>query len=639
MLEIALEHHRAGRLDEAEAIYRQILSAEPRHADCIHLLGMIQHERGRNDAAVRLIRLAIAMRPAEAAYHSNLGIVFQAAGQPHEAAACFERALALKPDWAELYTNLGNVLEASGRLEEAAANHEHALLLKPDLSEAHCNLGNAKQAQGKLNEAVACYERALQLKPDYPDAHNNLGNALAAEDRVEEAVAHYEGALALRPAWASAHNNLATALLAQDRIAEATSHYLRALALKPDYPSALNNLGNLYKEQGQFEQALAHFSRAIEIQPDYAEAHLSRALVKRFECGDPEIAALENLSRQAQLTADKMLYIYFALAKALDDIGEYHRAFEYLRKGNRLKRQKIAYDEERTLGLFHRVAAVFTPSLFHRFRRAGHPSPVPIFVVGMPRSGTTLVEQILAGHPEIHAAGELTILEKMELNGAFDAIGSLRYPESIPALDESSFQPLGEIYLSRLPLPDHDCRRVVDKLPGNFLRIGLIRLLLPNAKIIHLARHPLDTCFSSYSKLFTSGLDFTYDLEELGRYYRAYAHLMDHWRAVLPPGALLDVRYEDVVNDLEDEARRLIAYCGLPWDGRCIRFHETVRRVKTASAVQVRQPLFRGSIERWRRYEPALAPLIAALGSPGAGRKSNTEAQRAPFPGADHAKD
>jgi tetratricopeptide (TPR) repeat protein len=618
MLENALGHHRAGRLAEAEVIYRQILAIDAQHADSLHLLGMIEHQRGRHDLAVAMIRQAIAINQNEAAYHSNLGTVLQSQKQLDDAAACFERALALKPDWAEVHSNLGNILQIQGKLEEAAACQERALALKPDFAEAFSNLGIVRQAQGQLDEAVACYERALALKPDYADAHNNLGNALAKQDRIADAVAHYERALVLKPDWAYAHNNLGNALVVEDRIDDAIAHYQRALVLNPHYANAHNNLGNIFKGQGKFDDALAHYGQALAIKPDYVEAHLNRAEVKTFQPDDSDLSALEALAGgddlSAALSENKILYIHFALAKALDDIGDYARAFDHLRKGNVLKRRQINYDESSVLKLFQRISSVFDRGLFDRFQGAGDPSSVPIFVLGMPRSGSTLIEQILASHPQIQGAGELTILERMEASGAFDAGDpALRFPESIAALDDPALGRLGRSYLGFLPKVGNGKIRIVDKLLGNVLRIGLIHLMLPNAKIIHSMRHPIDTCVSCYSKLFTFGLYFTYDLGELGRYYRAYSELMAHWRSVLPAGAMLDVSYEDVVDNLEGQARRLIDYCGLPWDNRCVSFHETSRPVKTASAVQIRQALYRSSLQRWRRYEAGLGPLFDEL--------------------------
>ncbi len=498
------------------------------------------------------------------------------------------------PDWAEVHSNYGNILQAQGKLKEAAACQERALALKPEFAEACSNLGNVRYAQGQLREAVACHERALTLKPDYADAHNNLGTAFLAQDRIDEAVAHYERALVLKADHASAHNNLGNALMRQDKIDDALAHYERALVLKPDYANAHNNLGNVLKEQGHFDDAMAHYGRAIALDPDYAEAHLNRADIKSFQPGDAELGMLEALAARDDLSADQALYIHFALAKALDDIKDYGRPFEHLRRGNALKRARIHYDERGTLQLFERISSIFDRGLFDRFQGQGDPSSIPVFVVGMPRSGSTLIQQILASHPQIHAAGELTILEKSPM-------------------DITAFRQLGQWYLSRLPKVPDEKTRIVDKLPGNFLRIGLIRLMLPNARIIHSMRDPVDTCLSCYSKLFNTGLPFTYDLGELGRYYRAYSELMAHWRSVLPPGAMLEVSYEDVVDDLEGQARRLIDYCGLPWDHRCIDFHRSRHPVRTASAVQVRQPLFRGSVQRWRHYAAGLAPLLDEL--------------------------
>jgi tetratricopeptide (TPR) repeat protein len=606
-IEEALQHHRAGRLAEAEAIYRRILAGNAQHADGLHLLGMVEHQRGRNDTAVALLRRAIAIAPGVAAYHSNLGTILQAQGKLDEAVACFLRALLLQPDWAEIHSNLGNILQSQGKLERAAQCHERALASKPNFAEAHSNLGNVRYEQGRLEEAAACYQRALDLKPDYVDALNNLGTALLSQDRIDEAVEHYRRALDLNPNYATAHNNLGNGLLRHERLDDAQAHYERALQLKPDYANAHNNLGNVLKEKGRFEEARGHYERAIALKPDYTEAHLNRSELKRFAQGDAELDALEALALREDLSPDKMLYVHFALAKALDDAGDYARAWQHMVQGNMIKRRQIQYDEPRALELVERIRTVFDRKLLERFRGAGHPSAAPVFIVGMPRSGSTLIEQILASHPQIQGAGELTILEKMEASD---------FPERCAKPEPAWFQRLGETYLARLPQMDAGIVRIVDKLPGNLLRIGFIRLILPNARIIHATRHPLDTCLSCYSKLFTNGLLFSYDLGELGRYYRAYVELMAYWESVLPQGAILNVAYEDVVGDLEGAARRLVDYCGLPWNDRCLDFHRHSRPVRTASSVQVRQPLFRSSLHRWRHYDFGLVPLATELSVP-----------------------
>jgi Sulfotransferase family len=337
------------------------------------------------------------------------------------------------------------------------------------------------------------------------------------------------------------------------------------------------------------------------------EAHYHRAEIKTFRRGDPDLAALEKLATRDDLPAKKTPYVHFALARACEDVGDYATAFRHLRKGNDSKRLQINYDEPRVSRLFQRIMSVFDRALLDRFEGSGDPSETPIFVLGMPRSGSTLIEQILAGHPQIHAAGELGDLENACKRPA-------PFPECIPALDASALLKIGQDYLARMQVLANGQTRVVNKLPDNFLRIGLIRLILPNARIIHTVRDPIDTCVSCYSKLFASGQHFSYELGELGRYYRRYCELMDHWVSILPSGAMLKVSYEDVVNDVEGQARRLIEYCGLPWDDRCVSFHKTTRPVKTASAVQVRKPLFRSSLQRWRKYKSAIGPLLQALG-------------------------
>ena len=486
----------------------------------------------------------------------------------------------------------GALLAADGRIAEAVEYYRRALVLDPDQLIAHANLGIALIEQGRAGEAMPHLERAVALQPNHPDVHNNLGVALLAQGRVAEAISAYEQALARQSDHANAQGNLGTALAEQGRTSEAVPHLERGIALNPNHADALNTLGNIAKHEGRFTEALAYYDRAIAIRPDYGQAHLNRSEIKRFRPGDPEIASLEALAVHPGLAAVKALNIQFALGKALEDCGEYARAFEHFRQGNVLKRAQIEYDEAVELAVFRQTAERFGRDLLGQRHPAADPSCVPIFVLGMPRSGSTLVEQILASHPQIYGAGELT-----DFGAAIKA-----HPEAI-----------GPDYLARLPALPGGKTRLVDKLPGNYLNIGLIRWHLPNAKIIHTTRDPIDTCLSCYSKLFTYGHHYTYDLRELARTYGAYAELMAHWRAALPPGTMLEVSYEEVVEDLEGQARRLIEYCGLPWDNRCVDFHQAARTVKTASSVQVRQPLFRTSLQRWRRYEKELAPLIEEL--------------------------
>ncbi len=323
--------------------------------------------------------------------------------------------------------------------------------------------------------------------------------------------------------------------------------------------------------------------------------------------GDTRLAALESLAREERdLTDTQKIELHFALAKAYDDLARYDEAFAQLQAGNAIKRRLVSYDEAAVAAFFREIAAAFSPALIGERAGAGDPSDAPVFVVGMPRSGSTLVEQILASHPGVYGAGELLVMN--------DLIADLPdYPSGIASVSDAALRRFGRRYVEQVRAFAPGAKRIVDKLPANFRHLGMIHLALPNAKIVHVRRDPMDTCVSCYSKLFLDGLNFAYDLGELGRYYKMYEALMAHWRAVLPGHALLDVQYETLVGDFEAQARRIVAFCGLEWDARCLDFSRTERPVRTLSQAQVRQPLFASSIGRWRHYEKHLGPLIEAL--------------------------
>ncbi|HEY1784249.1 MAG TPA: sulfotransferase [Pirellulales bacterium] len=484
---------------------------------------------------------------------------------------------------------------------------------KPAELDALVALAERELNAGRLAEAAAAYRQIVLLRPDLAEAHNNLGNVLVGQRQLDEARVQYERATELNPALFQAFNNLANVLTEQGQLDEAVTRYEQALALKPDLAEAHKSLGNTLAQQGQLERAAAHYRQALVLNPNYAEAQYDHADLKTFHSGDVDLAALEAFAQTDGLPPGKMLYIHFALAKALEDVGDYERAFDHWSKGNAIKRREVEYNEAVQQGTFRLIADAFDAALLDRFRDVGDPSPVPIFVLGMPRSGSTLVEQILASHPQVQAAGELTTLDRLVRAVQDDAGRPMRFPAWVWEVDADTLRQIGEAYLASLPPLADGKQRITDKLPGNFNRVGLIRLILPNARIIHTTRDPVDTCVSCFARLFTTGNTFSYDLGELGRYCRGYHNLMAHWRSVLPAGAMLEVAYEDVVENLEEQARRLIDYCGLPWDDRCLNFHENSRPITTASNVQVRRPIYRSSLARWRRYEAFLGPLLAEL--------------------------
>jgi tetratricopeptide (TPR) repeat protein len=572
--------HDQGKLPEAERLYDAILAADPDHFASLVRLGVLRIRDGQIDEAVAMLNRAADAMAASAEAQAGIGTIFTGIGRFAEAISCFQRTLAAEPRHAVAHYNLANVLQWRGRLKDAIDHYEHAIEIRPEFPEAYGNLGNVQQTVGRHDEAVANYQRALALRPDYAEARCNLGAAMVAVGRPGEAVGHYEKAIALKPDFAAAHHSLGIALQVVGRLPEA-------------------------------RQA---FERAVALAPGRADFHLQLAHAKPFTAGDPRLAPLEALAREATRLGDQQqIAVHFALGKAFADLGQTERSFQHLLEGNACKRRQVSYDEAETLGSFERIRQVFTPDLVRHSAGAGDLSSLPVFVIGMPRSGTTLVEQILASHSAVFGAGEVSEFRKSV--GILEGTNrhSLVYPEMVAKMSGEDLRRLGSRYVGRLRAAAPWAERIVDKMPTNFRYAGLIHLALPNARIIHACRDPIDTCLSCFSILFVGDQPYTYNLEELGRYYAGYRTLMEHWRKVLPPGVMLDVQYEDMVDDVETQARRIVAHCGLEWEDSCLAFHETQRPVQTASAFQVRQPIYRGSVGRSRLYGDMLEPLRRAL--------------------------
>ena len=408
--------------------------------------------------------------------------------------------------------------------------------------------------------------------------------------------------------------NLGNGLFSQGRLGEAASHYREAIALRPDLADAYNNLGVALKELGRVREACEVTERAIELAPRQVRYFRSLGELRRFVFGEPHLAAMEELTRDAEsLSTEQLIDLNFTLAKAYEDLAQYERSFRHLLTGNALKRRQIAYPERTILDGLKRVEAVFTSELIESRQNIGEPSAVPVFIVGMLRSGSSLVEQIIASHPQAFGAGELKQFGNAAASIRLHADDRVEFPDVVAHMSDEQFRRLGATYLAEIKRLAPGAKRIANKMPANYILAGLIHLALPNAAIIHTMRDPADTCVSCFSKLFTEEQNHTYDLAELGRYHRHYQALMAHWHRVLPRGRILDVRYEDVVADLEGTARRIVAHCGLDWSPRCLDFHQTERLVRTASAVQVRQPLYASAVGRWRAYEPFLGPLLAEL--------------------------
>jgi len=577
-LNLARQHHQAGRLKEAERLYRQILEVQPANVDALHLLGVVALQCGHAAGAVELIG----------------------------------KAIALNPHQADFFDHLGAALLALGRWDEAVANLREAIRLNPDYAEAHNNLGCALEPLGRLDEAADCYRRALALKPRYPDAQNNLGNILRKQGRLSEAVELYQAALKTDPGNAAAWNSLGNARREQGNLEDARACFQRALEINPRYADAHNNLGFLLDALGRFEEATACYRQAIAINPAHAKAYMNLGRLKRYGDADrDEIARMEQLLAEGRLLRESRVDLHFALGKIYDDCGQWRRAFEHYEQANRLV--DVRFDEDGFVAYVDQMIAAYSGPWLAEKSQIGRESELPVFIVGMPRSGTSLIEQILSAHPAVFGAGELSHIAKLSSDVASELGSTQPYPSCIGEITPDTAARLADRYLDVIRGLGGEANRITDKMPTNFLHLGLIALLFPRAKIIHCRRHPLDTCLSCYFQDFVYRAGYAYDLRLLGVYYRQYARLMDHWLSVLPM-RIFELDYEDLTGRQEELTRRLVEYCGLDWDARCLRFQENPRAVRTVSSWQVRQPIYRRSVGRWKNYEEFLGPLKEALG-------------------------
>lgn len=561
----------------------------------------------------------IERHPADGAVWKLLSIALQM--QNKDALDAFNKAAELLPGNAEVHANLAAALRAAGKFGQAIDSGRRALHINPDFAEAHNNLGVALQDIGRIDEAISSYRQAIKLKPNFVEPHSNLGSALKELEMFDDAIASYQRALEIRPNYAKVHSNLGVVQQWVGQLDNAVASYNKALESDPQCKEAMLGISQLCMQSGDMKSAesllKAVLKAVVEMDSGSLDARYLLSQINKARVGDENMEALiaaDNAARNssAPMPVKHAIHLHFALGKCFDDTHDYTQAFHHFSEGCKLKRATFKHDADQISRRFDDIIRVFSKETVARLRGVGNLSHTPIFILGMPRSGTTLTEQILSSHPEVYGAGELPDMLDIVLGDQTNKETS--YPNNIATLTPDIFESWADKYLARLMRHAPEARHITDKMPDNFLALGLIHVMFPNAKIIHVNRNPIDTCFSCFSQLFTRGQHPTYDLVELGRYYVDYARLMQHWRDVLPAGAFLDVHYENIVADQEKEARRITDFCNLAWNEACVNFHEYNRSVQTASLVQVRQPLYSSSVERWRRYEQFLGPLIGTLG-------------------------
>lgn len=647
----AVGFHQSGALAKAEKLYKRILKTEPGNADALHLSGLVAHQLGRHPRAIQLINRAIRQNGAQSTFHTNLANIFNQLGKCGEAEAACRRALALNADDADAYNALGQALAAQGRPGDAVDAYQSAVRLNPAHITARINLASQQAGTGDMAAAVVSLEAVLAEAPSHPLAMSNLATILRSLGRLDEAEGYCRKAIALDPDFAKAIHglgmiqstrgqltaaagnferayeltgdtgetllNLATVYAAQSKFDEAIALFEETLTDNPNSTKAYFNMGVCYSEKGDMVSAVACFHRALEFDPRNIEAYYSLGTSGKDVLSPDHLQNLALLSGAPNLTPEEQVKVEFALAAQAERQGATGPAFSFYLKGNDIRRRTLAARGQKFMPeIYERTAenieTLFTPAYFAGKADQGIDSERPVFIVGMPRSGTTLAEKIASSHGQAAGAGERSdILLYVENLVRVAGEGAL-FPDVVDKQPSEDLQQFAGEYLSRLNEVDSEAPRIIDKMPANFMYLGLIAIMFPQAKIIHCKRDPRDTGLSCFFQNFVHDHPWSCDLGDIGVYYRTYERVMAHWQKVLPI-PILDLHYEDVVRNQEAASRKMIDFLGLAWDPRCLDFHRTEGAVRTASKWQVRQPIYTKSVGRWKEYEPYLAPLLQAL--------------------------
>jgi Tfp pilus assembly protein PilF len=652
-----------GKGQEAVIEVERAVKLAPHAANLHANLGEVLRQNGKIDEAEKALTKAVELDPKNAQALNNLGIIQYERRKFKDAADYYRRALEVRPNMAEALNNLGNALRLTGDIDGAISAYQDALTYREVYPETYNNLGTLLQQQDKLPEAEHALRKAIAQNPNYIDAYNNLAQLLAAQKKEVDALRLLGDALKIapknvqtllitakiqmrrnnhvaaeqasrlvlqeQPENAEALTILGQVLHETDRYEDAIEVLERALKAAPKSPEALNFYGVALKSVGRLDEAREHILNALKMNSGMWGAYANINDLVDFSKGEGETLfnQMDAIFKAAKNTqADPFLPLHFAFGKALEDRGEHERALHHYVTGGKMKRAQLEYNEPETFDFFDAIKETFTKELLENRKFEGLDDERPVFIIGMPRSGSTLVEQILSSHPDVYGAGEVKYLSRA-LGQLRDRFPSLpKYPQMMEKITPAQLDIMAKKYLDALSNGAGDSKRITDKLLTNYFFVGLIHMLYPKAKFVNTMRDPVDTCLSGFTKLFKDDMPHSYDLSELGRYYRKYAELMDHWHKVLPKGVLRTVQYEDVVADTEKEAKALIEFIGLDWDPKCVDFHKSDRPVKTASVAQVRKPIYKTSVKRWKKYGDGLQPLVDAIEGKASTGKSKAKA-------------
>lgn len=610
---IGLICQQENNLDEAEAYYRKAIEANHEYAEAHNNLGNILMAKGKLDDSIKCFQTAQEINPNYLEAQFNLGNLYASQNNFIEAEKCYRNVLTVNNNFFDALFNLGRVLQYNKKLDESLEFFEQARNLKPHNPVVYHQIGLVNYELKNYEKAIENFINATRLRRNYSEAFYNLGNSYYGLRRYQDAINAYKKSIEIRPEFSEAYNNLGNVYTEMGLIDDGEIALKKALELRPEYDAAYNNLGNIYKQRGNREEALNCYHKALSITPDYPEAHRHLALSTRYKPDNLEHAnkITEILSKNSLNDSGRM-HLNFALGKIYDDCQMPDKAFEYYKIANNIRHKEMGFDIDTQSNFIDQLINIYSDEFLKSRSNFGHESVLPVLIVGMPRSGTTLCEQIISSHPKAAAAGELVAIHQMEYMLGKQMRLSTPYPEIVRLLDEQAALGFANEYIRFLRTFSNDAERITDKMPDNFLSLGFIRFLFPNAHIIHCMRNPVDTCLSIYFQFFVQANGYAYDLETLGKYYNEYLRIMKHWRS-LEQINMYEVQYEDLVKNQQKISKEIIEHVGLEWDEKCMLFHENKRPVRTASSDQVRHPIYTSSIERWKKYEKHLQPLLDVL--------------------------
>ena len=590
-----------GQLELSEEKCRKALELDPNHAQSMNNLANALLDQGEIEEAEEWYRKAIAQQPDYIEAHNNLCISLIRQSRFEEAIQEARIAISYNENYGEALMNLSVAHRSVGQMEDAEKAIQKATILKPDSAEVRIELADVLFMQDRYGDAEIELEKAKELEPDSSQVYIRLSHVLERGNKIEEALDAVDKAVEMNPEMPDAYFRKGSICHISNRIEEAKKHFSKALEIKPGIPNVLIALAELHLTLGEPEKAGEYVQQILSKNPDLPALYHTLSKTKKFTQDDLDFKKMIELEKNVErFGLDQSSILNFALFSAYENIGDYKKSFEHLKKGNDYKRRQVPYDSERQKENFKITHKTQTEEELDHYKGKGFKSKTPVFIVGMPRSGTTLTEQIISSHPDVYGAGELLEINTLDIE--------------FGPLNENNVAKQGEWYVNKTKAldPSGKALRITDKMPGNFSSLGKIASILPDSKIIHCRRNPIDTCLSCYKQNFARGQYWSYDLEELADYYNMYLELMEHWRAVLKD-RFIEIDYEETVNDIESQARRLIDHVDLPWDDACLEPHKQKRAVLTASKMQVIKPVYKTSVKSWERYADQLQPLIKRL--------------------------